>query len=306
MTERDNLPRDLRRGGYEVWFLTVSHGPEGYWIRYTRRAPIAGPLERRVWFARFDGEEPHRTLGLNGPWSRDDEFGTGRAGGGHEVAWDLTFETGAPTFRLLPAALYRGGLTPTKTLSPNPDTRVSGTILVDGNEVTLEGAPGHQGHVYGTRHAERWAWAQCNAFAGGEGAFQAVSAQGRRGPVRTPYLTFAAVRLGDEWMRLAGWSRRRPWGLGRWPISLSSRGLRLEGEVRAAPEVMLRARYLDPDDTPRWCHNSEVASCRLLVSARRGGRWRAVAELTSQGTTHAEWGGRTPAADVEIEHVEIP
>jgi hypothetical protein len=52
VSERDNLPRwDGRRGRYEVWFLTLSHADAGYWIRYTVRAPIAGPPEPRLWFA---------------------------------------------------------------------------------------------------------------------------------------------------------------------------------------------------------------------------------------------------------------
>lgn len=312
MSERDNRAQwGGARGRHEAWFLTMSRGSDGYWIRYTLRAPVAGPPERRVWFARFDRLEPSRTFGLSAPRSPGDLFTTGRASGelsgaGRRVAWDLRFETGGSTFRLLPSGLYWGGLAPTKPLSPNPDTRVSGTIAVDGEEESLQAVAAHQGHVYGTRHAERWAWAQCNAFTVGEGAFQAVSAQGRRGPVLTPFLTFAGVRLDGEWIRLRGLSGRRSLRLGAWPLTLSSRRFRLEGEVEASPEAMIRARYLDPDDTPRWCHNSEVASCRLVLRARAGGRWRSVAELVSEGTTHAEWAGRTPATDVTNEHVEIP
>lgn len=68
---------------------------------------------------------------------------------------------------------------------------------------------------------------------------------------------------------------------------------------------LLRARYEDPDGTDRYCHNSEIASCRLRLFERQAGD-RPVAELESIGTTHAEWAGRTPAEAVEREFTHVP
>lgn len=128
LAERDNRPRwDGRRGRYEAWFLTLSRpdGGEGYWVRYTIRAPVAGPPEPRLWFARFDARDASRTFGIHGPppaltaadplvgpalqWG-DASFESGFArgflgGGGHHVRWDLRWPTGQPTLRLLPAPL---------------------------------------------------------------------------------------------------------------------------------------------------------------------------------------------------------
>jgi hypothetical protein len=320
--ERDNAPRwDGRRGHYEVWFLTMTHGRIGYWIRYTLRAPVAGPPEREAWFARFDPDDPARTFGLHGPpdgapvpggYFRVGESvlepGTARghiAGPGHEARWDLQWDGGQPTFRVLPPVLYRAGLAPTKPFTPNPDVRFSGTIEADGERVAVDGAPGQQGHLYGSRHAERWAWASCNRFVDDGWAFQALSAQGRRGPLLTPFLTFAGLRIDGRWVRFRGTSRRRTWALGTWRLRLEAKAYRLEGEVRAFPDHLIRARYLDPDDTPRFCHNSEVASARLVLWERRAGGWQEAAGLVSEGTTHAEWAGRTPAPGVETVHAEV-
>jgi hypothetical protein len=331
LTERDNRPLwDGRRGRYEVWFLTMSRpdGREGFWIRYTVRAPVAGPPEPRLWFARFDRDDPTKTFGVHGPppgepagtspgepfvetplhWG-DAMLEPGRAtgaiaGSGHQVRWDVRWPTGQPTLRLLPAPLYRDGLAPTRPYSPNPEVRMAGVIEVDGEETAVEGFAGQQGHVAGARHAERWAWASCSSFDDGYG-FQALSAQARRGPVLTPFLTFGGVRIEGRWVRLRGSRRARAWSLGLWRLSLVSRTYRVEGEVRAPPERMIRARYLDPDDTPRFCHNSEVASSRLLLWERRAGGWQEVAALVSDGTTHAEWAGRTPAPAPMAEHVEV-
>jgi hypothetical protein len=68
---------------------------------------------------------------------------------------------------------------------------------------------------------------------------------------------------------------------------------------------MIRARYEDPDGDARYCHNSEVASCRLVLFERRAGGFDELAVLESNGTTHAEWSGRTPARSVTTEHVEV-
>lgn len=161
--------------------------------------------------------------------------------------------------------------------------------------VLVDGYPGQQGHLEGSRHAERWAWASCTAFDRAGFAIQVLSAQTRRGPLLTPFLTFAGLQVDDRWIRLRGIGRDRTWSLGRWRLALASRAYRVEGEVWAPQESMIRARYLDPDDTPRFCHNSEVASSKLVLWERRLGGWQEVASLSSAGTTHAEWAGRTEA-----------
>lgn len=329
MTERDNRPRwDGRRGHYEVWFLTMSapDGRSGYWIRYTLRAPITGPPESRVWFARFDRDDPRRTFALNGPppgadpdpppgayplsWGHASlapgAAGGTLAGGGRQVHWAVRWDTGQPTVRVLPRMLYRGPLVPTRPSTPNPEARFRGTIEVDGRPVEIDRWPGQQGHLEGSRHADRWAWAACSAFGEGGFAFQALSAQTRRGPILTPFLTFAGLGIDGRWVRLRGVGRDRRWALGSWRLRLLSRSYRVDGEVWADRASLVQARYLDPDDAPRWCYHSEVASSRLLVWERRAGAWQEVAELVSNGTTHAEWAGRTPAPGEFARHVEVP
>ena len=43
---------------------------------------------------------------------------------------------------------------------------------------------------------------------------------------------------------------------------------RLTGRVEAPTRDLIRARYEDPDGTSRFCHNSEIASSRLVLVAR--------------------------------------
>jgi hypothetical protein len=339
VSEEDNLPRwNGRPGAYEVWFLTASNpeSGDGYWLRSTLHAPKRGTPYGAVWFARFDPTDPastfgvHRRFGMDavsiaggsagapvdgldgGPFQvriGDSTIASGRAGGslegaGHEVRWDLTFPTGEPTWRLLPDPFYRGGLAPTKPYSPNPDTLASGTLWLDGVEMELRDAPAQQGHLVGARHAERWAWAHCSRFDDEEAVVQALTAQGRRGPLTTPYVTSVGIRWEGRWIRLSKMSRRRDFGLGTWRLDLGNRRYRLTGRIEAPARAMIRARYEDPDGSDRFCHNSEIASSRLALFERHAGGFEELTVLESRGTTHAEWAGRTPATSVEREHVE--
>jgi len=276
-----------------------------------------------VWFARFDPADPSATFGIHRTYPEwklgserfsvaigDAEMASGVArgtleGGGHRVRWDLQFPTGDPTYRLLPAALYRSSLAPTKPLSPNPRTTVRGTITVDGLAQELAEAPGQQGHLHGTRHAERWAWAQCGAFVDEDAIVHALSAQGRRGSFDTPFLTFVGLHWQGRWTRLAKVRFRRDFDMGTWKIDVSDRRFRVTGRIEGPADTLLRARYADPSGGVRHCHNSEIASCRLVLFERKARGWQEVALLESKGTTHAEWAGRTPAMTVEREFAEV-
>jgi hypothetical protein len=205
----------------------------------------------------------------------------------------------------LPDALYRGGLAPTKPFSPNVDTRFTGRIIVDGVTHTVSAMPGQQGHLYGTKHAERWAWAHCGSFEGADAVLQVICAQGSRGPITTPFTTFAGLRWNGKWIRLRGTARNRPFWLGGWRVDLSSKRYRLTGRVAGDPKFMVQAEYHDPEGTPRYCHNTEVGSSRFVLFERSGGGFDEVAVLSSEGTTHAEWAGRTPAPGEFARHADV-
>jgi hypothetical protein len=325
VAEQDNVHRVPGRiGVHEVWFLTFTDPVtgRGYWIRSTYTAPKQGPVSAGIWFARFDPADPALTFGLHrrsDAWSIstgdfdvriDGTFMASGlaegsiAGSGHSVSWQLRYPIGGETYSLLPQALYRGRLASTKPVSPNVDTRVSGLVSIDGERSEITKAPGQQGHLWGERHALRWAWAHCGDFMDEESIVHMVTARGRRGPLTTPYVTFAGVRWDKRWIRLRRISRKPDFGLGMWRVDLENRKYRLTGRIEAPATALLRATYEDPDGSSRYCHNSEIASCRLALFERRAGGFDEIALLESRGTTHAEWAGQTPAPQVEREFLE--
>ncbi|HCP61433.1 MAG TPA: hypothetical protein DIU14_03045 [Actinobacteria bacterium] len=328
MSEQDNLPLwDGRAGAYEVWFLTFTDQKSGtgYWIRSTVTAPEHGEPYGAVWFACFQQGDPERTFGIHRRYPfpferpRDPErfdvtvgparMASGEAegsveGDGHVARWNLTWPTGDPTYRLLADAFYRGGMAPTRPYSPNPHTRITGTVEVDGETVAID-SPGQQGHLFGREHAQRWAWAHCSDFLDEEASFQALTAQSRRGQFDTPFVTFVGLQWEGRWIRLSKVHRRKDFSLGMWRVDVGNRRYRLTGRVEAPTRALLLAEYEDPNGTPRYCHNSEVASCRLALFERRAGGFEEIALLESSGTTHAEWAGRTPAPGVERRHTLV-
>ena len=64
--------------------------------------------------------------------------------------------------------------------SPHADLQVSGTVRVGGRGLELDGARGGQAHLWGTRHAARWAWTHCNDLRGADGAPRAGHVRRRR------------------------------------------------------------------------------------------------------------------------------
>ncbi len=329
VTEADNLARwDGRsRGYYEVWYLTGNQRETGagFWIRYTLEAPRTGEAEARLWFAFFDRQDPARSFALNRGFPasslrcRADPFGLDLAGatlhhhrsrgavegGGHRAEWDLAWEPSTWTHHHLPAFVYRTPFADTRVLSPNPDVRLRGAIVVDGRRLTLADEPGGQTHLWGRKHAHAWAWGRCTAFGDGDDAFlEALTVRVRRAGVVLPALTFLALRLEGRTHVLTGlrdgWRGKGVFETGRYGFEAAGRGAVVRGTFTATPERLVLARYHDPDGEPAFCANTEIGDLDLEVQAAGGPARR----LRAEGMAHFETGGRVPPSIVR-RHVPV-
>src|SRR5206468_675229 len=128
MRDANRMRWEFQPGHYEVWYATFSHPQTqtGFWIRYTLEAPKSGhgSPSARLWFARFDGNEPSRTFGFSRGFGIDqlrhepDPFrlrigdaelrSDGMKGAlaapteGHAVSWDLTWQPSERVHLMLP------------------------------------------------------------------------------------------------------------------------------------------------------------------------------------------------------------
>lgn len=331
-----------QRGVYEVWYTTWNHPgtDQGFWLRFITEAPTPGSggappygeaPRGELWFARFDPARPDRTFGIHkrfradlvasstAPFrvtiagcelAHDHSFGE-LSGGGHDVRWDLRWQPAPRALRQLPDVMYaRGGLGETTVLSPNPRVPLSGTLLVDGEELVFDRAIAGQTHLWGKKHAYSWTWGRCAELPGApDGVLELLGVRLQRRGLTLPPLTLIALDLDGEQLR---WNQfrhvalnRGSWGTGRVAFSAWSPTARIEGELTCAPEHMINAPYLDPDGTQVFCANTEIGDARLTVWKRSGTRWREHRRLHARRRAHFEVGGRVRDPAVARPHALV-
>lgn len=306
-----------RRGHYEVWYVTV-HDPvtrRAFWLRHTLNAPADGrPGHAALWAFTFEPDGsgvqakdvyPLEAFSDGGPGGIG--LGPARYGplvargevgeGARRVAWELTLEPGPfGSFRHVPLKLYRARLAGSAVSTPYLSLAVSGWVEAGGVRTRLDRAPGEQGHVFGRRHADRWAWAHVHRFEGSDGVLEAVSAQVRKLGLMLPPASALCLEPGDR--RLA-WSRARDlwrassrFELGRWEVEGQAGDRRVRARITAPPQAFVSVEYEDPSGERVYCNHTETADCEVEVLARDGAGWRVERRLEARGTTAFEVGER--------------
>jgi len=341
-------PRDANRmrwefqpGHYEVWYATLSDPATqtGFWIRYTLEAPKGGhgSPSARLWFARFDAQNPERTFGFSRGFDigqlrhevdpfrlriGDAELRNDGMKGhlaapteNHNVEWDLKWQQADHVHLMLPTAVYKMSFADTQVLSPNQNVAARGHIIVDGQKYVLDGVPLGQTHLWGRKHAYSHAWAHCNAFEGDRGAsLEALTVRLRRGPIVLPKLTLLTLYL--EGGEPAVLDFREPWQMplarsdyatGRYHLLAANAEWKIDAELTCRPEDMVMVEYVDPDGEPAYCHNTECADAKVTLWRRSPfvGRFREHRVLTSKKCAHFEWVARAGDPMVKKRHVAI-
>jgi hypothetical protein len=314
---------DGRPGHYEVYYLTLTDGASGVgaWIRYT----MSAPGEAALWFVAFDGAAIHarkQVLAIDELTSREQPFElrigdavlSDRAAAGRfeDVAWDLRWTPSGSTYRHVHPLAERLGLAQTVLELPHADLEIEGTITYAGERLELAGARGGQAHLWGSKHADTWAWVHCSDLRDdrGEpvpGAFlDAVSVRARRGGWEVgPFTPVVGRLLGEDFCSvsprrvLTNWSS---YALTGWRFEAIDGARKLIAEVDAARDRLVGVTYHDPDGTPAYCYNTETASIRLHLYERapRARGWAHAASWQAGGRAHFEYAQREPVPDQEL------
>jgi len=324
MANLNVLQWDGTPGHYEVYYLSATDPASGIglWIRYTMVAPMAGEATCSLWFMAMDPAGEVRVgrkvsypvdqmVGEPDPFRLtigDSELSDrGMAGGFEDVRWELRWEPSRPYEHVHPL-LRRGRVAKTVLTLPHADLSVDGTVSFGGRELELVGARGGQAHLWGSKHANRWAWVHCNDFPGHEGSFVDgvsvfVPRFGREIGPSTPVVG----RFGDEDFVANGPVAvvRAPstFGLTSWRFEAAERKRRIVCEVDAPRPSLVGVTYYDPDGDLAYCYNSEAATMRVRVFDRAWpGRlpWLLRDTLESDGRAHFEYAQREPVAGLEL------
>lgn len=276
-------------GHYESWFQRANHPTEAlaFWIRYTIFIPADGtrPALGELWAILFDGEEITARKAevplADCSFSRDTitvRIGASTfdqqhcAGSIDDVGWSLQYESPTPPLLMLPERLYASGFPKAKLLVGSPLARYSGTLSVGERELSIDGWVGSQNHNWGSRHTDRYAWGQVAGFDDAPEVFlEAATAWLRFGPLWTPPLTIASVRVADRVVQRVGMlqavrSKASVEGF-RWSFETRGTDTSIEATFHAPARDFVALRYLNPPGGHKACLNSKLASCELAVRA---------------------------------------
>jgi len=281
-SERDNVLRwNGERGFYEVYYIKFNHiaSATAYWLRYTLIIPLNGEPMAELWAICFQPRISkilafkESFLISSAEFSKQrfyfrikaaeisNHYARGKVESGNNyIQWDLTYEPGIYTFYHYPSLImYKLPIPKTKVLSPNFDIRINGTVVVNGKEYVCRGEPGQQTHIWGTKHAEEWVWANCNAFMDSDAIFEGLSARVKVGSFVTPTLTPLYVRFNgkDYYMNGLFRSYRNASLINtpEWSFIGRCGRFRFDGEAWGDIKNFAGVEYTDPDGeklTQRW------------------------------------------------------
>lgn len=297
-------------GHVESLFLkgNSADGQRALWIKFTLLAPTTGgPAVAELWAIAFDRSwaaprankrtYPIEQAELGGPtcivrlptaelghgYTRGALGGDGQ--GGPRLRWELRYACPEAAFRPFPSArMYTGAFPRTKTLTPVPNTLLQGSFEVDGQRWDVTGFRAAQGHNWGKGHAHAYAWAHANALTPRTGSapcahawLEVISGKVRVGPLRTPWLTVAAIELDGQLHRFDGpralLSRAVHSDARSFAFTLRHDDATLSAKLWADTALLAGLRYQDPDGRELACLNSKLACAEVTLTAR-GRTWR--------------------------------
>lgn len=295
-----------RAGHYESTYLVAGHPslPIAVWIRYTVHKRPGWPPTGSIWFTLFEAGRPTAikvtdddvragdgtgspllAIGGYGAVRRDGATGAVPGPNG-DASWALQFEPLDTELHHLPYPwLYRAPLPRTKSTSPYPTMRVSGSVVIGGRELTVDGWRGMLGHNWGAEHAHRWIWLRGAGFAEApEGWLDVVIGRVKVGPSVTPWIAngaFAPHGHSGPRHRIGGLFRRvtveeRADGC---EFVLPGDGMTLAVSVAAPIAASVGWEYADPTGGRHQVRNCSTAGLAVRISRGHASRAAAIEAL---------------------------
>jgi hypothetical protein len=330
---RNDFQWDGKPGHYEVYYLTFTDPATGVglWIRYTMVAPLpqtGDPATCSLWLCAMDPADPSRNGGVKSSlpvgllsarrepfrlevgeaWLDDGGMVGAIEHEGRRYAWDLHWRPRLPAYGHVHPVLRAARIANTILFLPHPDVEVSGTVTLAERPIEVSKARGGQAHLWGSKHASRWAWAHCNDFAGHEGAFlDGVSVfVPRFGREIGPSTPVVGRFLDEDFVAttpIAVMRAPSTFGLSSWHFESVAGKRKIVCEVDAPRQSLVGVTYDDPDGDLAYCYNSEASSMRVSVFDKAWpGRfpWMLRDTLESDGRAHFEYGQREPVPGIEL------
>ena len=292
------------RGLYESNYIKANSpdGQRAVWIKHNILAPARPdvPAVAELWCVLFEKGRAPRALKETVEMARlktsatqarmegegvlisPDRSATRIEMNGRSAQWDITFSAtpgpfGQPVVIYPWARLYTLGFPKKKVVTPVPINRWDGELTFEGEVIEIDGWTGFRNHNWGTEHAHRYAYGNCNLFDDREDAFfEGFSAKLKKGPLTTPFISAGLLRLGEDdrpWSGLGSLVRARAQvSFPRWSMTLEGPAGRLQWQQQADPDSFVCLRYHHPGGAQSFCYNSKFAHTTLRFESKSGER----------------------------------
>jgi hypothetical protein len=327
------LAWDGRPGHYEVYYLTLTDPATGVgvWIRYAMLAPLPSsdePASASLWLLAMDPRADggsvfgiKQTVPIAELRAEADPFALrigaatlsdgAMSGSIQGASWDLRWTPGRSYAHVHPA-LRAAKVAATILTLPHADVALEGEISFGGRRLELAGARGGQAHLWGSKHANSWAWVHCNHFTTldgkpvddtfVDGVSVYVTRLGRKVGPSTPVVGRIDGRDFRSTSPLRVVSNPSNFALTGWRFEAVDGACKLVCEIDADRRQLAGVTYHDPDGERAYCYNSETSSMRMHVfeRAKQFGGWVHRRTLVSAGHAHFEYGQRSPVPDIRL------
>jgi len=149
--------------------------------------------------------------------------------------------------------------------------RLNGEFTVDGESYPIRQWRGSENHNWGSRHTDQYAWGQVVGFDRAPDVFfECATARVRLGPVYTPWMSLAMLRLeGQDYFfnrPLDALRAKGRYGFFNWDLVSRCGEVTIETRIEAPRKHFAGLTYYNPPAGSKTCLNSKIARCTLRVS----------------------------------------
>jgi hypothetical protein len=276
---------------YESRFVRANHpsAPKACWLRETLLLPTEGESVADVWVMVFDPDGAgNRAIKVGHPLGESDyryDEWTARIGAatiddaavwgaasvdGRSASWDLRIvPSGTPPVKLLTERGYRAKFPTAKTMVRDPLATFDGRLDFEGG-LDVDGWRGSVNHNWGRRHTPAYAFGQvCGFDEVPDASLELVTARAALGPVMLPPTTLFVLRhaRGEFAVRsvLAARRARGSYEPFNWTFGGRVGAATMEGELTVDPADVIGLTYSDTTGQTKFCYNSALATCRVIL-----------------------------------------
>jgi hypothetical protein len=295
-----------RHGLYESNYLKAN-SPDGklaVWIKHNILAP-ADPKSQAIvelWCVLFRrGKRPlavkqerpisevtlaNDCVRMKGDWIllSPQRTATTIVDGSNQVSWDISMtpepeSVGEPMIHFPYAGMYNWKFPKKKILTPAPRSRWHGSLQFGDQIIEIRDWIGFRNHNWGTEHAARYAYGNCNYFPDAPHIlFDGFSAKIRLGLFLSPFISMGILRNGAQdipfnspcYALLSKVKLEFP----TWEAVFKHRKYTLYLTQTGDPIEFIGLPYHNPDGRLSYCYNTKWAQTTLVLRESNGSEQR--------------------------------